>query len=106
MPITELVVLSLKQDEATGEAFTKTHWPALASLLDGKKGMKLRTVGLMLTSNKLDVSSVFQPVLVMGMCNIPLHSRPLQFYLALEMNQHFEKRVAYSCPVLLLKLQS
>ncbi|RDL35317.1 Uncharacterized protein BP5553_07248 [Venustampulla echinocandica] len=66
MPILELLILPFKQDEATREAYIKTFWPTLAALLSGKKGMKMRTSRMMLSSNNSDVSSIFQPVMVVG----------------------------------------
>lgn len=69
MPITELAIASLKQDEATREAFVNTIFPILTSLVDGKKGMKFRTAGKMLSLNDVDVSSEFRPVLGLGSCS-------------------------------------
>ncbi|KUJ15019.1 uncharacterized protein LY89DRAFT_784054 [Mollisia scopiformis] len=63
MPITELAIPPLKQDQASRELFTDSLWPTLATLVKGKKGLKFNTIGLMVISNDLDVSSVFQPVL-------------------------------------------
>ncbi|KAH8659370.1 hypothetical protein BGZ60DRAFT_415123 [Tricladium varicosporioides] len=66
MPITELAIASIKQDEDTREAFVNTVFPILLSLVDGKKGMKFRTAGKMLSLNDVDVSSEFRPVLGLG----------------------------------------
>jgi hypothetical protein len=66
MPITELVLLSFNQDEATRKAFSTVLTPALNGVLKGSRGVQSKHVGKMLSSNGLDVSSSFKPVMGLG----------------------------------------
>jgi hypothetical protein len=59
MAITELAIPSMKQDEVIRSALSNNLWPALASLLDEGKELKLRTVGMISSVNNTDLSTGF-----------------------------------------------
>lgn len=62
MPITELIFLTLHPSPSIQHTFTSSVWPTLCSIVDGKHGQRLRTVGSVLTSNGEAISS-FKPAL-------------------------------------------
>jgi hypothetical protein len=68
MPVTEILILSFKQDEATREGFKSTLLPTMSTIMVGKPGLLVKPVaGQMMSSNGKDVSSTFQPVFGLGM---------------------------------------
>ncbi len=69
MPITELVIPSLKQDDETREGYTSVIRPGLSSILKSAPGFKQHEFGKIIIDNGLDVSSDFRPVV--GICLFP-----------------------------------
>jgi hypothetical protein len=67
MPVTEILIPSYKQDEATREAFFSRLLPIITSVTKGKPGLRGRYAGNILSENGQDVTSAFKPVNGLGM---------------------------------------